>query len=149
MIEYITGAGQEGDTILEKFLLNVRTQLEAFDLLSVSDPSHFLGQLYIDFKSGAIPGIQSGHYVFVVRHQFVPLPYELELGSFPIAGRVTRSQFGSKIIVDASLLKKSNHGLHEANTIHIRKHSSQIKAVEIASSYRVFIFFNSYPLVLE
>ena len=84
MIEYITGAGEEGNTVLEKFLLNVRTQPVAFVLLLVLDPSHFLGQLHVDFKTGTIPEIQGGNYVFVVRHQFVPLPYELDVGSFSV-----------------------------------------------------------------
>ena len=90
-----------------KFLLYVGIQLVPFEVFPPSDPSHFLGQLQVDVESWSIPEGQSENDVVVVNHQLVSLPLELDVRSFPSARRVTRLEFGSKVIVNESLLKKA------------------------------------------
>ena len=154
-IKYVIGnSGQGGNSIILKFLLDVGTQLIPSPCSVVNNQPHLLSHLFVDAKAWTIAIIQSLVRFVIAYHQFAVLQLQFDEGS--LCGIIRRSmkilcsKFRSRIVVDASLLEKGDHGTHESNTRHIGEHLIQVVTVKIRiTTYMSPSSIQSCPIHLE
>ena len=148
------GSGQRCNEIVWKFLFDVGTQLVPPLFIVEYDQPHFFSRILVDAKRRTLTIILCLDGLVIVYHQFVVFQLEFDVCSIrdiiPKSMIILGSKFRSKIVVDASLLKKRDHGTHESNTRHISEHLVEIVHVKHSTSNGMGVYsIYAYPFHLE